>query len=128
MWFAFSTETSKKWKICFRLMTFGGEAATVVVLQLLGTSLEFSSNIIFLSYVPTFISASYPSINFSFQVAFQRKILLTVLTDLFAQKSLVVHQFLEAFHHLFHFSNVQTEKQKQEINVFVDAHWFKHGG
>lgn len=86
MWFAFSTETSKKWKICFRLMTFGGEAATVVVLQLLGTSLEFSSNVIFLSDVPAFISASYPSINFSFQVAFQRKILLTVLTGLFAQK------------------------------------------
>lgn len=111
-------------------MTFGGEAATVVVLQLLGTSLEFSSNVIFLSYVPEFIT-SYPSINFSFQVAFQRKILLTVLTGLFAQKkslNLVVHQFLEAFHHLLHFSNVRTEKQKQEINVFVDAHWFKDGG
>lgn len=47
-----------------------------------------------------------------------------------AKKSLnlVVHQFLEAIHHLLHFSNVRTEKQKQEINVFVDAHWFKHGG
>lgn len=40
MWFAFSTQTSKMWNIYFRPMTFDGEAATAVVLQLLARAQE----------------------------------------------------------------------------------------